>query len=151
MNPQTMDGMAARNSIKTFRTSRVRVVQNSDTKIAAAKPTGTAMIIARSVTDAVPARRARMPNCGRIVDSGRQLTLVKNSSLRSSVWKRAEAPSRKTKTKIANTKMIALQPHSPMSSSMIVSVNAPSRRLISGRMLTGGPARIGTSHPSGQG
>ena len=150
MNPQTMDGMAARNSIKTFRTSRVRVVQNSDTKIAAAKPTGTAMIIARSVTDAVPARRARMPNCGRIVDSGRQLRLVKNS-LRSSVWKRAEAPSRKTKTKIANTKIIALQPHSPMSSSMIVSVNAPSRRLISGRMLTGGPARRGTSHASGQG
>ena len=79
MNPQTTDGMAAKNSMTTFSTSRVLRPQNSDTKIAAPKPVGTEMTMASAVTDAVPASSARMPNCGRIVDSGRQFALVKNS------------------------------------------------------------------------
>src|SRR5882672_2072357 len=73
---------------------------------------GTASSIASKVTDNVPASRARIPYCSRTTEVGRQLGLVANS-LRE-ICESAGAPSINTNTKIASTKMIALQPQRRM-------------------------------------
>ena len=62
MNPQTTEGIAASSSMTILRVSLSLGPQNSDTKTAAASPAGTAITMASSVTEAVPAIRARIPN-----------------------------------------------------------------------------------------
>jgi hypothetical protein len=61
MKPQTTEGIAAKSSITIFKVSLVRWPQNSETKMAAPRPKGTAINIASSVTLAVPAISARTP------------------------------------------------------------------------------------------
>jgi hypothetical protein len=61
MNPQTTEGIAASSSITTFSVSLVFFPQNSETKIAAPSPNGTAISIASTVTLAVPAISASTP------------------------------------------------------------------------------------------
>src|SRR5688500_3809066 len=121
MNPQTMDGIAAKSSMTIFRASLVRLEANSDTYTAAPKPSGTASAMASPVTDNVPASSARMPYRGCLA-VGSQFDEVKNSP-RSSSLIRKGAPSRNTKKKMANTNRIALQPHSQMSDSIKGSVS----------------------------
>src|SRR5437773_2206740 len=134
MNPQTTDGMAARNSITIFSVSRVFEPQYSDTKIAAPSPLGTAIAIARAVTDSVPARSATMPNCGWIVESGRQFALVKNSR-RLRPLTSAGAASRKTKNRMLKTKKMALHPQRRIVHSMRFSDARASRRAARCSML----------------
>jgi glycogen operon protein len=57
----TTDGMAASSSMTTFRVSLSLGPQNSEMKIAAPSPNGTAMIMARPVTLNVPIMRANAP------------------------------------------------------------------------------------------
>lgn len=61
MKPQTTEGIAASNSMTIFNVSLSRGPQNSETKIAAPSPNGTAMSIARSVTASVPTVKASVP------------------------------------------------------------------------------------------
>jgi len=61
MNPQTTDGMAASSSMVTFSVSFHCGPQNSEMKIAAPIPNGTAINIASTVTLAVPAINASTP------------------------------------------------------------------------------------------
>ena len=59
--PQTTEGIAASNSMVIFRNSRVLPLQNSETKIAAPSPKGTARPMAMITTLPVPRIRARAP------------------------------------------------------------------------------------------
>ena len=61
MNPHTTDGMAASSSITILSVSLIRCPQNSETKIAAPMPNGTAINMASAVTLAVPAISASAP------------------------------------------------------------------------------------------
>ena len=61
MNPQTILGMAASNSMMIFSHSRSFPLQNSDRKIAPPIANGTAMTIATTVTLSVPMISRRTP------------------------------------------------------------------------------------------
>ena len=61
MNPQTTEGIAANSSIRILHISFNLGPQNSETKIAAPRPNGTAMIMAKTVTLNVPMIRAKTP------------------------------------------------------------------------------------------
>ena len=61
MKPQTTDGMAASSSMTILSVSFTRGPQNSETKIAAPMPNGTAITMASAVTLAVPAISASTP------------------------------------------------------------------------------------------
>jgi hypothetical protein len=121
MKPQTMLGIAASSSMTTFKISRVFPLENSDTKIAAPRPNGTAMSIATPVTLSVPASRASVPKRTLLIEVGYHSVLVRNWPVLNSLLTRIGAPSRKTKKKIAKTKRIALTPQMRMSSSMAFS------------------------------
>ena len=108
MKPQTTLGMAASSSITIFNVSFVLPVQNSETKIAAPNPKGTAITIASVVTLRVPTMSAPMPYWGWTEEVGIQFLLKKNS-LKSS-FARKGAPSLKTKKKMPNTNTMALMP-----------------------------------------
>ena len=120
MNPQTTEGIAASNSMIILNVSRSFGLQNSDTKIAAPSPNGTASSIAKAVTLKVPRMRANVPYRLWFSEVGYHSGLVKNSP-NFKPPKRNPAPSRNTKKKMPNTKMIALMPHKRMNSSITVS------------------------------
>ena len=61
MNPHTTLGMAASSSMTILSVSLSLGPQNSETKMAAPSPNGTASRIATAVTDSVPTVRARVP------------------------------------------------------------------------------------------
>ena len=79
MNPQTTEGMAASSSITTFRVSLVLPVQNSETKMAAPTPKGTAMTMARKVTLKVPTISAPTPNLVCVCEVGNHSVEKRNS------------------------------------------------------------------------
>ena len=61
MKPQTTLGMAASSSMTILSVSLSLGPQNSETKMAAPRPNGTASSMATAVTDRVPTVRARVP------------------------------------------------------------------------------------------
>ena len=61
MKPQTTLGIAASSSIMILSVSRTRGAQNSERKIAAPRPNGTAITIASAVTLSVPTVSANVP------------------------------------------------------------------------------------------
>jgi len=122
MNPHTTDGMTARNSITILNVSLNVGEQNSDTKIAAPSPNGTAINIAKDVTLNVPKINAKVPYLLLFSDVGYHSSLLKNSQ-RFNPLNRKLAPSLNTKKKIQKTNRIELIPQSRMKSSMTVSEN----------------------------
>ena len=121
MKPHTMLGIAASSSMMIFKISRSLPVQNSEMKIAAPRPKGTAISIATPVTLSVPMSSASVPKRTLLIEVGYQSVLPRNSPMLNSLCARIGAPSRKTKKKIAKTKKIALMPQMRMSSSMAFS------------------------------
>lgn len=105
------------NSPTIFSASFFFPLQNSETKTAAANPTGTATAMAIPASVSAPDRSARIPYDGRTSEVGLQFGLVRNSR-RSSSPKSTGTASRKMKKKIASTKKIALQPQIRISHSM---------------------------------
>lgn len=97
-------------------------LQNSETKIAAPSPNGTAIHIAKVVTLKVPTIKANAPYLLLFSEVGCHSTLVRNS-VRFKPLKRKPAPSRNTKKKIPKTKMIQLIPHRRINSSITLSEN----------------------------
>ena len=72
IKPQTTDGIAASSSTRTLRNSRTLPEANSAMKMAPPSEKGMATTMARPVTLAVPAIRARMPNSGASSSLGNQ-------------------------------------------------------------------------------
>ena len=122
MNPQTTDGIAARNSMTILKVSFSFGLQNSDIKIAAPSPKGTAINIANAVTLNVPIINASVPYLLLFRDVGYHSSLVKNSD-KFNPPKRKPAPSLNTKKKIPKTKIIQLIPHNLMNTSITDSQN----------------------------
>ena len=110
-------------------------LQNSDTKIAAPSPNGTAMSIAKAVTLNVPRMRANVPYRLLLNEVGYHSGLVRNCP-RSNPPKRNPAPSRNTKKKMPNTKSIELMPHKRIKSSITVSESGTFAPLFFGRRFT---------------
>ena len=122
MNPHTTEGIAARSSMIILNVSLSFGLQNSDTNIAAPSPKGTAIHIAKTVTLKVPTIKAKAPYLLLFSEVGCHSTLVRNS-FKSKPLKRKPAPSRNTKKKMPNTKIIELIPHKRINNSMAVSEN----------------------------
>ena len=138
MKPQTTDGMAASNSTRTFRNSRVLPAANSAMKMAPPREKGMATTMARPVTLAVPAIRARMPNSGASSSLGNQNGVRKNSP--QSIPATKAYPSLVMKTKMPTMKMMADMPQMNTSTWTTLSTYQSALRRSSCRIRAGGRA-----------
>ena len=134
MKPHTTEGIAASSSMIILNVSLSFGPQNSDTKIAAPSPNGTAIHIANVVTLKVPKIKAKVPYLLLLSEVGYHSGLVKNCP-KSKPLKRKPAPSRNTKKKIPKTKIIQLIPHKRINSSITVSENGRFAALLFRRMF----------------
>src|SRR5262249_10300883 len=122
MKPQTMDGMAASNSMMILSDSFTLPFANSEMYTAAPSPTGTAMMRAMKVVTNVPTINATAPQLGSLPGGGLgiQRELVKKRT-QSSVGT-IGAASLKINPKMAAMPMMLLQPLSRMSHSVGFSI-----------------------------